>query len=1206
MKRKFKLLIFSLSSATLIGGIAPIISSCATINKNQLLYDDTNKEIAIRGYNFFGKSSNIFQAFSDLNVLKEEVINQNDIIKDQNNNNNNTNKPQLQVVDSYRLMMFKNKLNNFLEPWLVENNLTFNDIELDLTTLKLDGWKITFNVNAPSNPTLLKQISFTFNKVSKNQINNWISDNIYSYQASTFFKGYTLTEIQNLSNEQILDNVSLPNGSIIWNNTDINNGPITSSITTDKNGNSVLTILIFTPQKGIGKLLINQNNVDINFGTPSQNIINVFGDKPKNFWSNMANQYITPLSDLTFKNVDINNGVNSNLKSYDEADNTELLKTKILEYKNTSNVEINHQNYKLNFLTKIQLDLAFYLKRYFNDLQNSWEIPSLLTSNIFATNNLIINNNQNISGNLGLEIRNTSNVAKQINLPITNKMITVPANNAITIIINFNNSNLFPYLTIKDQISNTAYLSIGFDNLSIKTYLTDLNSKYIKNQSQFLSLNSLDHSSRIQTQVQNIFPYSYSLNTVVSNVGYGNNFLDGLDKISQSYATLNEEVLKETKLNNINNQYQTFLNIIKGIQGIFLKISNNPTIVNFLQSISGEMYDIVNAITGDSNISYIISDLFSNKTTSEYLYSNIQRIISLIQNNLGNSPQLDIILKMLQSINNANPTLDDMKDWVKSIIGLYPTLEKLLQGGVANFMPLIKQIMTSLSNDDPPIFSFLFSNLDYIFNFLKSQNTATAVINPLSKYLDTLVTFANSHKNAKSDDINFNPQKYNDIRVLDPFVYGMTQRATDTYGFFQMLADLINGISPNNSISSILTSISNIFTNNFYLNIDSANPDSLFIKDYSENTWSNKVSILGTITSYNQGSAKLVNIYTQLGKCIKAIFNVYLGSSTTTTDLFTMLANNISFTLNKNTFSFNQQNQTVTQSLNIRFNLKQDIKWDMLPICVLLDNSTLSLGSTIDTAIKLLLGDLKKGGLARLCPTDIVVKKDANFVNLDYSCVDSKLEPYILSNGNINWRYQATENLAIEASDIWNSSNSRYKSMSSKKQTAQYYGANFSKFANLLKGLINIPGGWTNYSSIITNLINPIKIDEYNPNISNQNCIVTQLQSTSELTKYLDSLIKDKDNNYFNWTTNTETQKQECIIRLPENFKTELAKYFDFNNLINKNNNFIDFDYGFSATHIKLINDSYSYTLTINFSLPITYVDNLGNYSLVSSLSFKI
>ena len=65
-------------------------------------------------------------------------------------------------------------------------------------------------------------------------------------------------------------------------------------------------------------------------------------------------------------------------------------------------------------------------------------------------------------------------------------------------------------------------------------------------------------------------------------------------------------------------------------------------------------------------------------------------------------------------------------------------------------------------------------------------------------------------------------------------------------------------------------------------------------------------------------------------------------------------------------------------------------------------------------------------------------------------------------------------------------------------------------------------------------------------------------------------------------------------------------KQLELNNLINKNNNFIDFDYGFSASHIKLINDSYSYTLTINFSLPITYVDNLGNYSLVSSLSFKI
>ncbi|MBR2651965.1 hypothetical protein IKD56_01005 [bacterium] len=70
-----------------------------------------------------------------------------------------------------------------------------------------------------------------------------------------------------------------------------------------------------------------------------------------------------------------------------------------------------------------------------------------------------------------------------------------------------------------------------------------------------------------------------------------------------------------------------------------------------------------------------------------------------------------------------------------------------------------------------------------------------------------------------------------------------------------------------------------------------------------------------------------------------------------------------------------------------------------MPICVLLDNSTLSLGQ-IDNFIKIF--DLTNGGLAKLFPTDIVAKKTVNFVNLNYTCTNSKLSPSIDASGQIN------------------------------------------------------------------------------------------------------------------------------------------------------------------------------------------------------------
>ncbi|MBR2651586.1 hypothetical protein IKD48_02165, partial [bacterium] len=103
----------TISAATLIGAITPIISSCTSSQKNAVVYDPVNKLITIDAESFFGRSTNVFQTFNNLNSFKDEVVAQN--TQSQQNATNNNSSTENKIVDSNKLKLFKDKLNGFMQ-----------------------------------------------------------------------------------------------------------------------------------------------------------------------------------------------------------------------------------------------------------------------------------------------------------------------------------------------------------------------------------------------------------------------------------------------------------------------------------------------------------------------------------------------------------------------------------------------------------------------------------------------------------------------------------------------------------------------------------------------------------------------------------------------------------------------------------------------------------------------------------------------------------------------------------------------------------------------------------------------------------------------------------------------------------------------------------------------------------------------------------
>lgn len=1210
---KFWLAISSLALCT--AGVSPLIVSCASTNsKNDFDYDANNQQLEINKSElvFPSANNNLFIAYNNL----------------------------LETTKAKSSAIINEKLTSIYSQWLNSLGMEFSEIAFDLTNITIDGFSISIPTtikdlkvinsdNSQNTPTInCNKTKINFASISLNKINDLIANNTYNAPATQLFPGYSLEDIQKLPEQKLLEKIpSLPNSTTIFKGGE--NFPLpTYSIIQTNDGSKALRVLIFTPNKsgGLGQILVTQSNLDIVPIQANQEVKNALGDDVQNNWQEVVNKYMIPIPEQTLTSISGTSNANV-VTSYEAAQNSSLVTQKIASYAKDITT----------FKTNLETDLDFFLKNYLTSLSTAWEQPGLITSGIFTSNNLTIDeNNKLLTGSVAIILNNSTTGTKKIALPITNQEILVNGNSTLTILIGFNKSSLSPCLVTQDATKNTAYLTTAFSNVSLNVYQSPINNSSEMKTRDSSNVATPIVSTNFPTSV-NIFPYSYAMKTLVTNVGFGNNLISSTSLINESLKKLKVDDLKNLQLNQINTTYQNVLVGVKAAQNLLLKIAENPTLFNFLQDINQDLYSIFYLLTNDANLSSIVSDLFSTKKVSEYLYTNLSKITALIKKLVNTYPQLSTVLNMLETIGNTNQTLAQMQEWVKSIESLYPTLEKLLGANIQWIMPLLKTIMTSLSKDDPSIISLILNNIDPIFQFLLSTDNASnldanvvKIIGIFHTYLKSLAEFSAKQIGASKD-----PNKYKNIKVLDILVYELTTPNKDST-LLKSIATVLQIIQPNSPIAPILDKINSMIGSEIKI------PSEL--KDYSEAEWKNEQNKLTKKWTYKVKTTtiKTTSLTTQLQKIIQSLVNVTVNDKSS--DLYTSLSNNVQTTIVKNDFTYNSSSATVTQNLSVKMNFKETVKFDLMPLLVLLDNVTgeVSLSSSKATSSKpttpeaglstVTPGAIKVSilslSLATTLPTDIVIMPD-NYLQFSYIANNAKLRPNVNTNtGMINWAYQLIEQIAIayESSEsskdpfrdplyIWGilvASNTKYTGPST---TSSYYGSNYSnsdqtKFLGVTVVLANIyltdfigfNGGLTNYVTASTSLTNGTTIPNYNSAIYSAGATVEQLKSDTDFTTYLADLI----NNYGQWTNNTLSKKPEFILKDGDGLSTKIKEYFKFGSDFSTNK-YVSYEYGFSASQYKLLNDKYTYTFNLIFSVPVLYKPyGSTTSSLVTNLTFTV
>ena len=1206
---KFWLAISSLALCT--AGVSPLIVSCASTNsKNDFDYDANNQQLEINKSElvFPSANNNLFIAYNNL----------------------------LETTKAKSSAIINEKLTSIYSQWLNSLGMQFSEIAFDLTNITIDGFSISIPTtikdlkvinsdNSQNTPTInCNKTKINFASISINNINDLIANNTYSAPATQLFPGYSLEDIQKLPEQKLLEKIpSLPNSTTIFKGGE--NFPLpTYSIIQTNDGSKALRVLIFTPNKsgGLGQILVTQSNLDIVPIQPNQEVKNALGDNVQNNWQEVVNKYMIPIPEQTLTSISGTSNANV-VTSYEAAQNSSLVTQKIASY--TKDIT--------TFKTNLETDLDFFLKNYLTSLSTAWEQPGLITSGIFTSNNLTIDeNNKLLTGSVAIMLNNYTTGTKKIALPITNQEILVNGNSTLTILIGFNKSSLSPCLVTQDATKNTAYLTTAFSNVSLNVYQSPINNSSEMKTRDSSNVATPIVSTNFPTSV-NVFPYSYAMKTLVTNVGFGNNLISSTSLINESLKKLKVDDLKNLQLNQINTTYQNVLVGVKAAQNLLLKIAENPTLFNFLQDINQDLYSIFYLLTNDANLSSIVSDLFSTKKVSEYLYTNLSKITALIKKLVNTYPQLSTVLNMLETIGNTNQTLAQMQEWVKSIESLYPTLEKLLGANIQWIMPLLKTIMTSLSKDDPSIISLIFNNIDPIFQFLLSTNNASnldanvvKIIGIFHTYLKSLAEFSAKQIGASKD-----PNKYKNIKVLDILVYELTTPNKDST-LLKSIATVLQILQPNSPIAPILDKINAMIGSEIKI------PSEL--KDYSSAEWQNKKILFWTY-KVKTTTIKTTSLTTQLQKIIQSLVNVTVGAKSS--DLYTSLSNNVQTTIVKNDFAYHSSSATVTQNLSVKMNFKETVKFDLMPLLVLLDNvtGTVSLSSpkatskptipntgltevspgTIKVSLPPPLPPLPLGiSLATILPTDIVIMPD-NYLQLSYTANNAKLRPNVNTNtGMINWAYQLTEQIAIAyesespkdplyTKGILVASNTKYTGPSI---TSSYYGSNYSnsdltKFLYLTTGiyltdLIGFNGGLTNYVTVSTSLTNGTVIPDYNSAIYSAGATVEQLKSYTDFTTYLADLI----NNYGKWIKGALSKMPEFSLKNGDSLSTKIKEYFKFGSDFSTNK-YVSYEYGFSASQYKLINDKYTYTFNLIFSVPVLYKPyGSTTSSLVTNLTFTV
>lgn len=1203
----------------------PDDSSTDNIDKpttNQaFIYDKVNKSAAVNATSL-GLSSNIFNVYQELFIDNKSVAsNTNDVVS-----------KLASISGGY----FK-----------TTDSINFSAYKLNIGSASSSTWTIELPVTTSSNA--LTSIYITFDNLYSN-INNLLGSSSIVVNSGDYFPYTNLATIKSLSPNSVIKMLNSPasaNVAAISNNFSFIPLEGSKNITTDNilcldySDSSGKSIEYLINNNGKLGLLVIKNSVTT---LPKTSLItSTFGNDNK-------------VSLDTFVNL-TNNFKSLNFHSFSSS-NSSLIVDQATVTKDT-NLSALFNNYLtfdsngINYQTGFGLDLAHYLNEYFTNLKSKWVSDSLLTDeNISFYNNLKLtsSNNKKITGAIGFELRNPTSEIVSFNLPINNTEFLLSPSSIATVVINFNDSTVSPYLIEDSSASNSAYLSSSFTNVTMNTSETTFTTNNLSSSISYS--NTKEQTYNFGSTSKNITPNSYALKTKISNVSFGNSALSSTSTINNAFNTYSYDIsstLRYATDKQLNDTYNKTLEAVKSVQSIILKMSTNPTVYDFVQNISSEIKDLFTLFSSDDYLPTIVSNLFSKDSVSTYLANNISNITKyLIANNKNNSSIVKTVVEILKLIVNSNPTQQNFHDLLKELDSYLPLLKTYLPSDAQFIIPLIEKIVPSLK-EDKSILDITFENLDYILNFAISSsnnlfiNSAVVnVLNSIKSYLSQLLAY--SKYTGSSTNVN----KYKTIKVFSVVTNELF--ATDaSKTLLNLIASFLN-LNPNSSsnLSNVLSSVSSLLNKNLKFKEE--------IEDYSELTFNNR-GFGGLDLKFEwkySGKPKKVSIETQLGKIFSSLVNVKIGNKTS--DLYTALKTNVKKEVLEDTFHYWSINKTIDQDYTAKYYFKEDVTIDTLPICVLLTNlkDTTKLGLTsgmvsqINMGVNVYISKILAGrsiphsegagfnitngkGLGWLFPTDIVIKSKVNYMTISYKAKDAKVYPTVNKyDGSINFSWNTTKNIGIEASSVWNDSNSAFKAKGIGK--AAWYGSafgiltqNLNNLANILGiqfttipfkkvigGLLNFDGGITSYSTVTTKLKNPYKISNYDATIANSDYYITQLKSASDIKSFLKNVVTT----YGKWTTSKRTKKPEFSISLPSTFKTDLAKYFNISSKFTSDTAY--YSYGFSGFYYKVpfdgnINNkksTYQYTFTFKFSIPTiltTYKENNipQTTKLVKSVSYS-
>ncbi|MDE5617756.1 MAG: hypothetical protein K2I36_02860 [Ureaplasma sp.] len=1124
--KKNKLKMFIAFTSLLVPStlVLPVItSSCVSSDNWDFKVDQSNKSILINS-NFFSNFANI-ESSSIFNIYQYLM-------------QNATNTEFIDKLNESLSTFTNNLLSNYSINW--------NSVELDLTNFQINinvasNVVSTFVTESDSltdnNSSEISKISIVFKKYTNELINNFLNSNTKTYNKNNFLVNYTFEDILNpeiVTDEQICiaAGLNINTTKILYRN--VNDEPTIrfGEITNNTNENTKSLNLLFfdygsgSNSKGLGQLVISQKEVDVTC-IPSKYLLDIFGSDINNdFIDILQNQSLYP--DVSDWKYNTNTTITPTLP----------LDTLLLTYSDFLNLNANIVNKKISSynLSHFKKDYNFFVNNYFNYIFDEWNIPSLYTTGLYACNNVTYNESTGFTGSIGLNIYNKTTLTKKLKLPITNEEVLIEGNSNIVILIELNNSKITPTLVENTSLSNSANLVPTFSNVTVK-YIKDVpeasNDNKVVPQINWLATNFDDvsdswFSSSIINNA-NIFGNSLSLQCIVEKVTVDKNFIDSLSVIEKSKTLVTADSLKNLKLQQLTESYNMVSTIVKSVESLMLKISDNPTIYDLLQNISSEMYNIINAITNNPDISNLVSQLFTTNKTSIYLLNNIDSIINILNSlDNGSSTQLTEIIKLLSEIISNHNDPIKMHQWVASIEGLYPTLEKLLDNGAAWILPMVGQIMRGLSQD-VPIVEFAFNNMDYVLTYLSQDSVTTNlgfstqnIIKSVHTYLNNLVEYSKTlypttTRATTIQNTAAMQEKYKNIHALDIFTYELTNN-NSANSILTLISSILAPIDA--STANILSFISNILANNVEVSqtiidntnatfenaiVDTKPTTGIFTKS---GTYS-----LDPKTGYKIASGSTTTtLSNQIGKCIKSLFNVtYGGKEMLLSNVLNAMGNsqsNINMIVNNN---FSYSNYQVTQDLEVNYSFKQELKWDLLPISCFLDN--LKIGITdadfdnlvtyitglLPTAVSSLVTISKSNlrswlylfagisftdyvdsngiaklsiDLARIFPTDLTIKPENNFI-LQYKATNASIYPIITSDGIINWGYDAFENIIFNDRTVLDNANQEFTLNSANDAAVKI---NYSNNSSTSTYALNI--SYTN-KDLKTEQLNLLKTQKY-------------------------------------------------------------------------------------------------------------------------------